>query len=39
VERVPEAIERFRTACQTDPHGLSGALARQELEKLGALDA
>jgi tetratricopeptide (TPR) repeat protein len=33
-QRTPEAIDHFRMACQADPQGHHGALARRELEKL-----
>lgn len=35
-QRIPGAIEHFRTACRTHPEGQLGSAARQELEKLGA---
>jgi tetratricopeptide (TPR) repeat protein len=38
-QRIPEAIEHFRTANRTHPDGHVGALVRRELEKLGAPSA
>jgi hypothetical protein len=37
VQRAAEAMEHFRTACQEDPQGDNGAIARLELERYGAL--
>jgi tetratricopeptide (TPR) repeat protein len=37
VGRVPEAVEHFRTACQMDPRGHCGALARVELDRATGL--
>jgi hypothetical protein len=37
VQMAAEAMDHLRTACQADPQGDNGAIARLELERHGAL--